>query len=555
MKKLNFTIGADPEYNIIFGSQKISAHNIYRKIWGNKFNEQNLGYKVGPHGNIGWDNHTATGEFRPSPASTPSELVKNIKELIQTVANEIGFVKLSTLSYHEGIGGHLHFSVPHKEMQNVTSITEIQRKMSTFFYPCLCNDSQINLITRTSSKYSYGKLSDFRCLAIPEVGVNIGTQASLYGNMPIKDLYEFRTPSAEWLTTETIAQATICYAVTIYNEIVNNPKNIDKYRKLFWYTQPQAETLLSSITSNYTPVINKIKKSIKDAVETFELYKTYKTEIDLIFNSESIKKCKKEVNYEIFPGWNINLAKKRKENCPTKLVLDISDIIYNEDYKVKEFVEQLAQKIYVENLNLKNRYVFFGLRKGIEKPIAGALDEMIFDTKNIETQSDYSAVKNLLTKIKTKLETCHGVSLEEEIDTLERQLLWNKIDGNEYSPPIIIGIPYEDRKNNGKNTLQLVTEIESTKKTFLERNLLKDDRRLPVLKRGELWKLFNKNTVKKEIEKQNLTYFKRIYFDGKWHKNIEKIDKKNCMCNYCLQKVVESQLPTDKVIDKIICAD
>jgi hypothetical protein len=314
-------------------------------------------------------------------------------------------------------------------------------------------------------------------------------------------------------------------------------KEISKY---FWNTKAQAAIMHSSILTEYKPLIEKITTVIHEAVKSFELYKTYQNEVELIFNPEEIINLKQKARYNIINGWNLT-EKKSNSTPPTELILETLDPIYNNDKNVAKFITHLANKIYITNTPLYNDYFFFGLRKGVKNPVVyNITTNKLLQNTEIKTTNDYESLISVCKKITTKMFGNHldPIALNKSI---QENLIWANI--NKTPPPqqILIGLPYQERKEEKYE--DLYNTIISIEKVFLEKKdtwqiyqSLKNDKRLKPEKRGEIWKIFNplqeKKDEKTETKIPKEKAYKRILNENaRWVKNN---GDDICHCMFCM---------------------
>src|SRR5574343_48392 len=153
MKKFNFTIGADPEFNVVSQGRKVDARYTMCKLLekDGKFNS-NTGLIVEGAGNIGWDGCSSTGELRPDPSNYPKGLAENIGKLFEEYANKINLFDLSTLSFYSSVGGHIHFQLPDTNV-NDAKLRKMHRQLASFYLPIMMSENKINLELRNKGGY------------------------------------------------------------------------------------------------------------------------------------------------------------------------------------------------------------------------------------------------------------------------------------------------------------------------------------------------------------------------------------------------------------------
>jgi hypothetical protein len=457
-KNFDFKIGADPEFSIILQNKRIDAQKTIGEILKNKreFKLGRQGYEYSNYGNIGWDGAAQTGEIRPTAEITPEKVIKNLKKLFNAFGKYMSIFELSTLSQHATIGGHIHIE---QDEENVKKQKNIHHQISSFYLPILMSENKINLSLRL--RQGYGAITDYRCQSV-----------TLKNNETIKT-YEFRTPSAEWLTTPKIATATLAYIATIYHEIINNPTNIKKYKNILLKNENQAEAFQTLAIQEYEPVTKILLKNIAKAIRTFEKYPAYKKEIEFILKPDLVIKEKIKNNYDINNGWELNITnktnkktlfsdKKFKEKLKEKdadIISKLVHIDYNDDAKVSEFVNALALRAGAFNWKLSKQYFIFGLKKGVKDIIVkNAQEKYLTGTKQIKTKEDYHLVENAFKRMIIKYEETGAISNLISVDFKTGKTISIKEN------ILFIGLPYELRmKGDIKKLINLVWNIENNK--------------------------------------------------------------------------------------------
>ena len=468
-KKFNFTMGADPEFNLIMQNRRIQASETLSHLLSKdpelKRDENGMGFEYLKYGNMGWDGANSTAEIRPSPGKSADELVENIEKILTKLCERTPIIDLTTLSYFASVGGHIHFSVP-KEYASNRKMSLVHKKLASFYLPLLLAENKINLQLRLKS--SYGHLTDWR--------------QTQYGNISTADRnagvefngYEFRTPSAEWLTTKKGALATLAYVGTVYNEIINNPSNIKKYSDLFIQTAKQAEALQMLALSDYKSLTKTIFQGVKTAIKTFEFYPTYKDEIEYILTPDKVLKDKAKVSYNIAQGWGINptmkqpskkdlVNKKKIAELATKTDLDLMqsliNVSYNDDTNVQLFIKALTERVAVFDWRLKNSYFLFGTRKGIDDFIVFDEESKVYAGQDmIKTTGDASSLRTLMDKMCNKRQSFSPIPSGRLHD------IACDIDPSHKGMKYMIGIPYELRIKHDINPfINMIYDLENKK--------------------------------------------------------------------------------------------
>lgn len=512
MSELKFKIGADPEFNLELEGKKLDAKativTILQKNKEFKINSKEDGFKYKNYGDIGWDGHNSTGEIRPNAENTPKELVENIKQIFTKFYEIAPSFQLSTLSRYAPIGGHVHFELNDRITSNLdtlqTKVQAIHKRMASFLLPLTLGENKVNLMVRL--KGSYGKYCS-------EGAYRVDVQFK----KPNGDngyTYELRIPSAEWLTTPKIAQATLAYLTTVFHEITNNPKKFNEEQKdLIIRTNEIGNSLQALALTEYKILTKALYNRIKKGIKTFELYETYKEEIDYILNPAKVLADKLNADYDIRIGWGLQnkaVEASKKTILSEKKFIDISkerdletlskifSIDYNNDLNVKTFIDVLQQKMAAFNWKLKKQFFFFGIRKGIDAYIVMNKDKSIIQGLEIaKTTSDKKTIEQIMLDMhnkytqeytqdtKTKLNFTTG-----KIDQITKEIF-------------IVGIPYKDRVElNTKKFIETVYNIDKNlvKKVENKEELINDTETTED-KKGEIYKT-NKKMVEEDKTKE-----------------------------------------------------
>ena len=498
MREFKFTMGADPEFNFISPQNgRGEAQNAMRTFFPKnpKWEETGNGFKlVGKNvGSIGWDGASATGEVRPAPVKDPKEMVNNLKELFSETAKTIPLLEMSTLSFYAPVGGHIHFGITKEIKAKSGAIVAIHKKLSSFYLPIMLSENKLSLQIRIRN--NYGKITDHHkdnCFRDPATGVDAYT-------------YEFRTPSAEWLTTPKIAEATIAYLGVVYNEIINNPKNFKKCSDIVYKTDRQGEALQMLAMTEYESLSVLIFEKIKKYIKTFEGYKEYKKEIDYILNPAKVLADKKAVQYNISKGWGLTekdtiskkflvsdvLYKVKSENVDLDTVGKMTQMTYNTDVNVELFAKELANRCAVYGWKLKHNYFFYGLRKGMDKfLVANTGQEILMGAEEIVTAGDRSTIKTLLTRMRDRFANNFQMGNQQQIDYGTGEVM------NADKKNIMVGIPYKLRMaKKTKTFLEIIHDIENG--AYELKHLDKVPQNLND--GGKLYDLFNKKEIKEPV--------------------------------------------------------
>jgi Phage phiEco32-like COOH.NH2 ligase-type 2 len=513
-RKFSFKLGADPEFSLTFQNKRVEARTVIEDLMGRKGNlrlsEEGVDF---PGGNFGWDGCDSTGEIRPNPSNDPAEITKNIKSMLTEAYPHLKIFGMSTLSVHAPVGGHLHFQIPESLRDNEKAQNILHKKMATFYLPILISENKMNLKMRCTDNDchpGYGDLTDYRV-----------DYDGHYDNATDKNefTYEFRVPSAEWMTTEKICQATFAYLGVVYHEIMNQPDNFKKYIKLVYENDSQCKALYKLAISEYVGITAGLFNEIKKTVRKFELYPDYKEEIEYILNPQKVIKDKVKAGYEIFAGWDIKEKKREKkvplrDLCNKKKFEEIIqkenmdylkktiEIQYNDDLNISGLVKELTTRIAAFNWKLKNNYFIFGLKKGIDSIIAfDSNKKTLYGEKLIQTILDADCLESLKNRMIKKfyLES-------KKINPITMKIETEKM--------VIIGLPYEMRmKNNAKELITLIHRIEGgrIKSLKINQKTLINDIAIPEKERGKFYKYYT--GIKDESTPVTESPFPTIPFD------------------------------------------
>ena len=499
-REFDFGIGADPEFILTMQGRKVDAQQTMKLMLDKKkgFVPNDMGYTVKPFGAIGWDGASSTAEVRPDAAHTPTKVINNLAGLLKATTEHIRICDMSTISEFSSIGGHIHLEVPKGEEWSKEKENIIHKRLSSFYLPILISENKTNLNLRL--RQGYGSLKDHRV----EKHFEYPDGTSGY-------TFEFRCPSAEWMTTPKIAEATLAYMAVVYHEILNHPKNFSKFNDIIYKSDKQGDALQSLAIMEFEILTTSILNRVKKYIRSFEMYKEYKEEIEYILNAKQVIKDKQKAGYDIVTGWNLITkgriptktevlsSKKTIQSIAEKTDFDIlkqvMNIHYNNDTNVALFAETFKDRVAAFNWKLKNNYFIFGMRKAM--PIIMAKNfkgDYLTGKEVIKTTSDLSEVNNLFDKMTRKFMNGNDINMEAG-QTIDFTTGKPKDTRNSM---IIIGIPYDMRiQENVKPFLSFIWSLEKgeveTVNPKNEPQLIEDDGE-PIEKRGELYKILTKQT-------------------------------------------------------------
>lgn len=481
-------MGSDPEFSFVIQDRRIHASELLSMNLSKKkgFKREDQGYACAG-GQLGWDGCSATAEVRPKPAETPREATDNIKNILESTHQYLKMFDMSTLSTYAPVGGHFHFQISEELHDNPKKLAIIHKKVSSFFLPIMISENKISLRLRTKGN-GYGTLTDYHGdnrYSRPDGGYDY--------------TYEFRTPSAEWLTTEKICEATHAYLGVVFNEIINEPKNFARFSDIIYKNNEQAKALHQLAITDYIGVTESLFNRIKKAVRSFKLYPEYKAQIEYILNPQKVMADKKKAEYNIAKGWgfvkkadtkvpNIKEILNRKKflEKASKLDLDkmaaMMNISFNDDTNVNLFVRSLSEKAAVFNWKLENNYFIFGLRKGIDETLVFDQNGKIIIGGNIiKTVSDQSAMEELTGRIIRKFISGKPRSIDPTTGEIKKV------------KTTIIGLPYDMRvQKKCDQFVRLVYKLEKTKNLAgkeISYKDLTDDLNVPEEQRSNFYKM------------------------------------------------------------------
>lgn len=167
------TLGADPEFETMINGTVVSAFGLPQFCTRDKTYLSHDGLTQPQR------------ELRPDPATSPEELVENIRDLIK-ISSFFG-EDLSVVGKTLSCGGHIHIG-------NATPTKELINVLDYFLFPL----NEFNSSLRIES--NFGRSGDVR---IQPHG------------------FEYRTPPAAWLLTPTLARMTLELTKNVVERIIN----------------------------------------------------------------------------------------------------------------------------------------------------------------------------------------------------------------------------------------------------------------------------------------------------------------------------------------------
>lgn len=424
-----FKIGADPEFIILMGNKQINA----RKIMESQFER---GILKTEHGELGQDGRSSTAEFRPKPENDPRQTAKNIGLIYKEFVNHMPLISGTTLSFADPIGGHIHLELPSVEIENDDKrLAEISLLLGIFYLPLLLGENFASIKRR---KGSYGQITDYR---VHKPSETVRT-------------FEFRCPSAEWITHEKIASATLSYMATVFHEIIENRDTVKNIAKRYRIKTGGARALQDIILESSHLFIRELIKDIRRSVKQMEFYPEYKKEIDYLFRPKDVIKDKKEVNWDLTRGWKlavnkIGAGKFTKINKKKNTLSEFFPIYHNDQDEMTDvYKTALVNAFHDSRVNPKNRYFIFGIKEGFNHLLAiNGQAEIFAGAERMTDKQTVQKVDKIFSKVYKRLrDYCLP-----DIDTYDSS-----------KTSYMIGIPMEMRKPlKIKPFLNLIYKLEN----------------------------------------------------------------------------------------------
>ena len=452
-------MGADPECQVLGDKTKLSSDLVLETILRNNCDTR--------FGEIG-DDHNSILEFRPKPGS-PEGVADNIGGMIKIIGAKAPYLNLSTLAYYSAVGGHIHLEIPKDFPKDkpadrhdlgkpqIKAIKQISKALGAFYLPIMMSENKVSWKKRLDHGYgSFENYSECR-----DGALRLDTKGTWPDGTSLYTI-EFRTPSAEWIMSEKIAKATLCYIATVYYQCLKHPQSIKKISKLFWQTNAQAKAFQDLVITEHKLMTKTYLDHISHAIRRFELYPQYKAEIEYILNYEQAFKDKVALDYNPMAGWKAKgklgsytaKAAQKKLKSPESGAYEClltEKIIYNSDLEVERFTKALAKSVYNAKAELKNNYCLFGIREGIDD---------IFAVKTIH-QENTSNLMYLLNGQLPQITDC--LAIHELFLKMDYKFRSNCRD-DKNKDTILIAIPYKLRMNHEYGPiLDLVAKLEGGK--------------------------------------------------------------------------------------------
>lgn len=458
-----FTMGADPEFTVVSGRRPMNAQDMFQTFFKG-MQEGDHGYVV-PGGNIGWDNHAATGELRPNPG-TPRDVANNLKLMFAEAIKRMPFVDLTTLTISASTGGHIHLSIPDNLMRDLTNASPkwhaIERAVGTFLLMIMMGENSLSReMRRKFQNGNYGDLLDFRTdVKFTHPNGNPGYTL------------EVRGPTAEWITSEKIAIGTLAYMAIAWDYIITD--KLKPIASVIFRSKLQAKDTVLPLMNNFANMQKMYLNKIKPFVRQHPAYKEYKNELELIMSPERTIQEKKRVHYSINEGWGLSSESKHiptnrflneeaieeaTSKFPEGILRNMSQFAWNSDLHVEQFATALSKRCIALGWKPSHEYFLFGMKKGIDALIMRDEDgQFVAGEEVIKTQEDLKVMNKKFTRLNPKAAAIYGRILNHR--TGEPM---NDRDNHR----VMIGIPYTMRQKGNVNPLiRLVVRFEKNPKAF-----------------------------------------------------------------------------------------
>lgn len=317
-KSFDFTLGADPEFTpvVLESNKQIHMDRLLSKLCDTIQKAQissKMGYKT-EGGYLGHDGCSSTAEIRPNPADNPADLVENIRLILKEYAKLTeGKINALTCSVFAPVGGHIHLAQTDEvKKMDEKSKNRMLRQVLSMLVPLLISNSKSTDNRRNPYKLDsgYGKLTDYR---VHEPGQGVLT-------------FEIRAPSAEWLTTPKIAEATLAYLAICYHEAIHNPKSFNRYMR--GLIAPNMDNLnhVMLLRKNQPTLFKKYCGQVTRAIKHFERYPDYAELIDYVLDTKQVLADKEAIKYDILAGWGLQPESVTDTDRPSYTVLDTETV-------------------------------------------------------------------------------------------------------------------------------------------------------------------------------------------------------------------------------------
>jgi len=449
--KFNFTMGADPEFNLTLFDRRLHAEQTINATIRDThpYGDSEMGYMIKKAGEIGWDGCSATAELRPRPSSDPYKVAKNIGDIIKATHKSLPYLDMIATNELAPVGGHIHMTLGPQYGIDGTQIKTAIDYLNILFLPIMMSENKISEKIRLHNEH-YGQLGDHR----------VDTIETRQGD---KHKIEYRTPNAEWIISPKICRATMAYIAVCWNAIMNKPEKIKQLETMIIPSAKDQKTIQKLILNDNQDLQKDVLKKIRKFVFSLPEYQNYKQDINYILQPKKVIKDKEKHHFNLVLGWNltkkkqltasiVKRAEKLAEEGMEKLNIDFEEdeiemVPHNKDHNCESFATKLGALMATQHIFKRHEYFIFGLKNGIESPIVMNQDKNFFKgLEQCETINDYNTIKDTFFRMLSRAQERNAIL--NNLNSKNKQLL-------------LIGLPYKMRlRNQFKNFLSLIKDLE-----------------------------------------------------------------------------------------------
>lgn len=452
-KTFSFKIGADPEFVLLSGEKFVPAMEAFTGFMKKAgLERQTYGFAIEGHGNIGWDGANSTGEVRPAPSNSPKGVVLNLHALFSKAIEAMPFLDFSPLSLVNTTGGHIHLEVP-EEMSKPMAM-RYAKMLCAITSPLLMGENKVSSSYRRS-RSNYGTLDDVRV----EKQFNWPSGSDGY-------TAEIRFPSAEWVITPHIAEATLTLFAVIWDALLTSPEFRRDGRPVSFHNTKESEAMATVLSTGYAGIGASFSSRVRRLVRTAPRYEEFKTLVDFAMNGASVLKEKDAAKWIINQGWGFS---NRKGITPTKKSFlsdktvaktlgknreeeysDYVPVTHNGDFNLTVFEGALAERVVAFKWRPSREYFLFGLKEGRGGNIIACDNDGAY-TNLTEISELKNVVNVMMSRAKRQLDK------RSKIDVRTAKI-------RNTSNPVLIGIPFAIRaEKKTKEFLSLILDIDKGK--------------------------------------------------------------------------------------------
>lgn len=376
----DFHMGADPECTFVRNGRAASA----AQIMDIAFNGDIVSKKAG---SFGKDGHAETAELRPAPGKSPEQITEHIGELIKTFTDKDFCLDLITESKYKPIGGHIHFELRSGENSDRYQ-SGLHAFISAMYLPLMLGENKKSMVSRI--KNGYGQLKDYRT------------------HNPIGSVYtqEFRTPNADWLTSQKLTHATFAYWFVVYHEFRKDPK---KFKNIILGNEA-LQLSMQTLAMERPEIVEAEAKKVIELVKTFEHYEAYKKEIDFVTDWEKVLAHKEDMKYSIRNGWGAplanvsirSIAKKYTKEAENDYAVNMLRPMHNGDNNTEFFANVLAMIQANNKKTLRHSYFIYGVREA-DTPVISLHKDIVSGAENANTEQSYAHIKEMINRMYEKI--------------------------------------------------------------------------------------------------------------------------------------------------------